>query len=79
MSLEYYILIFLLSFLVILLIFQSFFSNSNNSTRIKILVEKQETLEKSILNLMENNFNKIDSKFDKSSNETTTNLYHIKE
>ena len=79
MSLEYYILIFLLSFLVILLIFQSFFSNSNNSTRIKILVEKQETLEKSIFNLMENNFNKIDSKFDKSSNENAANLYQIKE
>ena len=48
MSPEVLIIIFLSSLLLILLIIQFFFSNNGSRERIKILLEKQENLEKSI-------------------------------
>ena len=79
MTLEYFIIIFLFSILFILLFFQFFFSKSNNTERLKFLLERQENLEKSLLELIEKNFGVIDSKFEKSSNENSSNLNQIKE
>ena len=79
MTLEYFIIIFLFSILFILLFFQFFFSKSNNTERLKFLLERQESLEKSLLELIEKNFGVIDSKFEKSSNENSSNLNQIKE
>ena len=79
MSLEHYIIIFLFSILLILLCFQFFFSNSGSSEKLKFLLERQENLEKSLLEMIEKNFNVIDSKFEKSSNQNTNNLHQIKE
>ena len=74
------IIIFLFSTIVIVWIFiQFFFSNVNTKERLKLLIEKQETLENSIHLLIEKNFEKIDSKFDKSSSENKNNLYKIQE
>ena len=69
MSLEHYIIIFLFSILLIMLCFQFFFSNSGSSEKLKFLLERQENLEKSLLEMIEKNFNVIDSKFEKSSNQ----------
>ena len=79
MTLEHFIIIFLFSILFILLFFQFFFSKSNNTERLKFLLERQENLEKSLLELIEKNFGVIDSKFEKSSNENSSNLNQIKE
>ena len=46
MSFETLIIIFLSSLLLILVIIQFFFSNTGSKERIKILLEKQESLEK---------------------------------
>ena len=59
--------------------FSIFFSNSSSSTKLKFLIERQENLEKSLLEMIEKNFNVIDSKFEKSSNENSNNLHQIKE
>jgi hypothetical protein len=45
---------------IVWLFLQFFFSNNNTKERIKILLEKQESLEKSIFELIEKNFDKID-------------------
>ena len=79
MSLEHYVIIFLFSILLIILCFQFFFSNSSSSEKLKFLLERQENLEKSLLEMIEKNFNVIDSKFEKSSNENSNNLHQIKE
>ena len=74
------VIIFLFSTIVILWLFiQFFFSNSNTKERIKVLMEKQENLETSIHSLIEKNFEKIDTKFDKSSSENKNNLFQIQE
>ena len=74
------IIIFLFSTIVIVWLFiQFFFSNSNTRERIKVLIEKQENLETSIHSLIEKNFEKIDTKFDKSSSENKNNLFQIQE
>ena len=74
------IIIFLFSTIVIVWLFiQFFFSNSNTKERIKVLMEKQENLETSIHSLIEKNFEKIDTKFDKSSSENKNNLFQIQE
>ena len=53
------IIIFLFSTIVIVWIFiQFFFSNVNTKERLKLLIEKQETLENSIHLLIEKNFEK---------------------
>jgi len=79
MSFETLIIIFLSSLLLILVIIQFFFSNTGSKERIKILLEKQESLEKSIYQIFEEKFDKIDTKFEKSSAENQSNLYQIKE
>ncbi|MEE2695146.1 MAG: DNA recombination protein RmuC [Pseudomonadota bacterium] len=72
--------IYLLTTVVIIWLFlQFFFSNNNTKERIKILLEKQESLEKSISELIEKNFDKIDLKFDRSSSENISNLSQIRE
>ena len=48
-----------------MLCFQFFFSNSASSEKLKFLLERQENLEKSLLEMIEKNFNVIDSKFEK--------------
>ncbi len=74
------VIIFLFSTIVIVWLFiQFFFSNSNTKERIKVLMEKQENLESSIHSLIEKNFEKIDTKFDKSSSENKNNLFQIQE
>ena len=74
------VIIFLFSTIVIVwLLIQFFFSNSNTKERIKVLIEKQENLEASIHSLIEKNFEKIDTKFDKSSSENKNNLFQIQE
>jgi len=66
------IIIFLFSTIVIVWLFIQFiFSNSNTKERIKVLMEKQENLESSIHSIIEKNFEKIDTKFEKSSSENT--------
>ena len=62
-----------------MLCFQFFFSNSGSSEKLKFLLERQENLEKSLLEMIEKNFNVIDSKFEKSSNQNSNNLHQIKE
>ena len=62
-----------------MVIYSIFFSNSNTKERIKVLMEKQENLETSIHSLIEKNFEKIDTKFDKSSSENKNNLFQIQE
>ena len=62
-----------------MLCFQFFFSNSGSSEKLKFLLERQENLEKSLLEMIEKNFNVIDSKFEKSSNQNSSNLHQIKE
>ncbi len=79
MSLEHYIIIFLFSILLIILCFQFFFSNSSSNEKLKFLLDRHENLEKSLLEMIEKNFNVIDSKFEKSSNENSNNLHQIKE
>ena len=74
MSFETLIIIFLSSLLLILVIIQFFFSNTGSKERIKILLEKQENLEKSIYQIFEEKFDKIDTKYEKSSEENTYNL-----
>tara|TARA_B100000686_G_C16757016_1_gene956188 strand:- start:759 stop:1691 length:933 start_codon:yes stop_codon:yes gene_type:complete len=59
--------------------FQFFFSNANTKERLKILLEKQEGLEKSLFEIIEKKFDKIDLKFDKSSSHNTSNLQQIRE
>ena len=62
-----------------MVIYSIFFFNSNTKERIKVLMEKQENLETSIHSLIEKNFEKIDTKFDKSSSENKNNLFQIQE
>ena len=79
MILEYIIIIFLFSIILLLIIFQFFFSNNTDKERLKILVEKQESLERYISELLDKSFTKIDNKFEKSSSENSSNLHQIKE
>ncbi len=79
MSPEVLIIIFLSSLLLILLIIQFFFSNNGSKERIKILLEKQENLERSIYQIFDEKFEKIDNKFQKSSAENSSSLFQIKE
>ena len=56
MSFETLIIIFLSSLLLILVIIQFFFSNTGSKERIRILLEKQENLEKSIYQIFEEKY-----------------------
>ena len=53
MSFEVLVIIFLSSLLFILVVFQFFFSNVGAKERIKMLLEKQENLEKTIHQVFE--------------------------
>ena len=79
MSLELIIIFLFSTIVIVFLLIQFFFSNSNTKERLKLLIDKQESLEKSIFELIEKNFDKIDSKFDQSSSENKNNLFQIKE
>ena len=74
MSLEHHIIIFLFSILLILLCFQFFFSNSGSSEKLKFLLERQENLEKSLLEMIEKNFNVIDSNFKIRETQSVNNI-----
>ena len=54
-------------------------NNSLSKERLRILIEKQEGLEKSLQNILERSFEKIDYKVEKTSNENSSNLQKIKE
>ena len=61
-----------------MLCFQFFFSNSSSNEKLKFLLDRHENLEKSLLEMIEKNFNVIDYKFEKSSSENSNNLHQIK-
>ncbi len=65
--------------IIIFLFLQFFLSNNNTKERIKILLEKQTILEKTISDLIIRNFDKMDSKFDKSSIDNINSLSQIRE
>ena len=70
--------IILIAFILIILIFFSFFNSSALSKeRLRVLLEKQEDLEKSLSSILEKNFDKIDLKVERTSNENTSNLQKI--
>ena len=54
-------------------------TNSLSKERLRVLIEKQEGLEKSLHNILERSFEKIDYKVEKTSNENSSNLQKIKE
>ena len=58
--------------------FSIFFSNSGSSEKLKFL-RKTGKFRKISFEMIEKNFNVIDSKFEKSSNQNTNNLHQIKE
>ncbi len=66
--------------ILLVVIFNVFYSkNSNNNERLKVLLERQDNLQKIIVDIIENNINKIDSKVEKSNFQQTTNLNYIRE
>ena len=69
----------LIIFLIIITLVFLFFKGSTNSERLKILLERQDNLQKNIIDIIENNINKIDMKFEKSSSDQSNNLSIIKE
>ena len=69
----------LIIFLIIITLVFLFFKGSTNSERLKILLERQDNLQKNIIDIIENNINKIDLKFEKSSSDQSNNLSIIKE
>ena len=74
--------IILLAFLITLIVFFAFFifsGSSKNKERLKILLERQDNLQRNIIEIIENNITKIDSKVEKSSLEQTSNLNYIRE
>ena len=74
------IIIILLVFAILVWIFINFFlNNSLTKERLRILLEKQEGLEKSLSDILEKNFDKIDLKVEKNSNENISNLQKIRE
>ena len=79
MILENNILYIVLLTIIVILFLQFFISNNNTKERIKILLEKQSILENSISDLIVKNFDKIDSKFDKSSIDNIKSLSQIRE
>ena len=64
---------------IALLFLQLFISNNNTKERIKILLEQQSMLEKSISELIVSNFDKLDTKFERSSSNNINNLSMIRE
>ncbi len=79
MTLENNVVYLIIFFALIIIFLQFFISNNNTKERIKILLEKQSVIEKSISELIIRHFDKMDSKFDKSSLENVNNLSQIRE
>ncbi len=79
MTIENNIIFIVISVTLMFLFLHFFVSNNNTKERIKILLEKQSILEKSISELIIRNFDKMDLKFDKSSSENINNLSQIRE
>ena len=79
MTLENNVVYLIIFFALIIIFLQFFISNNNTKERIKILLEKQSIIEKSISELIIRHFDKMDSKFDKSSLENINNLSQIRE
>ena len=76
----YITLVFIFISLIILILINIFYSNnSGNKERLKVLLERQDNLQKNIVDLIENNINKIDLRFEKSNLEQTDNLNFIRE
>ena len=67
--------------LVVLILFlgKIITNNSLSKERLRVLIEKQEGLEKSLHNILERSFEKIDYKVEKTSNENSSNLQKIRE
>ena len=76
---ENFALIFLIVCLTLIILFFVITRNSGNQERIKILLERQDNLQKNIIDIIENNINKIDNKVEKSSSEQKDNLNFIRE
>ncbi len=76
---EIFEILIIISAVSILLSTYIFFKGSGNSERLKILLERQDNLQKNVIDIIENNINKIDLKFEKSSNEHSDNLNIIRE
>ena len=79
MTLENNFVYLIIFFALIVLFLQFFISNNNTKERIKVLLEKQTIIEKSISELIVRHFDKMDSKFDKSSIDNINNLSQIRE
>ena len=60
--------------------FNFFFSRvSDNNERLKVLLERLDNLQRNIVDLIENNINKIDLKVEKSNSQQTNNINFIRE
>ena len=70
------IIIFLISILCLYFFFKS---SSPNNERLNILLERQDNLQKNIIEIIENNIDKIDSKVEKSNFNHANNLNFIRE
>ena len=79
MNFEIIILTSLLIVVLILVLGKIITTNSLSKERLRVLIEKQEGLEKSLHNILERSFEKIDYKVEKTSNENSSNLQKIKE
>ena len=75
------IIIFTSTLIVLLILFlgKIITNNSLSKERLRILIDKQEGLEKSLQNILEKSFEKIDYKVEKTSNENSSNLQKIRE
>ncbi len=79
-STDYIIILGLILILVVLVASSYYFSsNPEDKERIKILLERQDNLQKNIIDILENNISKIDSKFEKTNLEQSNNLNFIRE
>ncbi len=70
------IIIFLISILCLYFFFKS---SSSNNERLNVLLERQDNLQKNIIEIIENNIDKIDSKVEKSNFNHANNLNFIRE
>ena len=74
MNFEIIILTSTLIIVLILVLGKIITTNSLSKERLRVLIEKQEGLEKSLHNILERSFEKIDYKVEKTSNENSSNL-----
>lgn len=69
----------IISFLIIITVIFFFSNNSATKERLKVLLERQDYLQKNIIDIVEKNVEKIDVKFDRTNNEQNTNIQFIRE